>query len=60
MDEKKEKLRLCKNQVDKLEAEIVQINQKMGKVKSDYDNVVKENMRMVEENKQYNFNLDAI
>ena len=31
----------------------------MTKVKGDYDNVVKENMKMTEENKNYNINLDA-
>jgi hypothetical protein len=32
---------------------------KMKKIKEDYENVVKENMRMVDENKTYNINLDA-
>ena len=35
------------------------MNVKMKKIKEDYENVVKENMRMVDENKAYNINLDA-
>lgn len=31
----------------------------MNKVKGDYDNVVKENMRLSEDNKTHTFNLDA-
>lgn len=31
----------------------------MSKIKGDYDGVVKENMRLTEENKTHNFNLDA-
>ena len=59
MDEKKDKLRSLQTQVDTLETENDQLNQKMSKVKADYENVVKENMRMADENKTYNINLDA-
>ena len=59
MDEKKDKLRSLQTQVDTLETENDQVNQKMSKVKADYENVVKENMRMADENKTYNINLDA-
>ena len=59
MDSKKDKLRALTSQVETLEAENEQINQKMNKVKGDYDSVVKENMRLSEDNKTHTFNLDA-
>ena len=59
MDEKKDKLKSLTTQVETLEAENEQVSQKMNKIKGDYDNVVKENMRLTEENRVQSLNLDA-
>ena len=48
MDEKKKGLKEKQARVDALTHENEQLMVKMGKVKDDYDNVVKENLRLNE------------
>lgn len=51
MDEKKDKLKALTTKSETLEAENEKLTQKMSKIKGDYENIIQENMRVIEERK---------